>query len=70
MWAFIKAIPGIVALLTYLKDAYEKYKQDKIKREADKRKAEIEKITSELEKATSDEQRKKLLKRLTNIDNT
>lgn len=70
MWAFIKAIPGIVALLTYIKDAYEKYKKDQIEKAAEKRKREIEKITSELEKATSDEQRKKLLKRLSNIDNT
>jgi len=70
MWTFIKAIPGIVALLTYLKDTYEKYKQEKIKREADKRKTEIEKITKELKNAKSDEERKKLLKRLSNIDNT
>lgn len=74
MWASIvsllKLIPGIITLANYLKEEYEKYKQEKINRDAEKKKREIEKITNELKEAKTDEQRKKLLKRLSNINNT
>lgn len=73
MWAsivsLVKLLPGLVALLTYVKDQYEKYKLEKINKDAEKKKREIEKITSELNNAKTDEQRKALLKRLANINN-
>lgn len=74
MWAsivsLIKLLPGFLALANYLKEQYEKYKEEKINRDAEKKKREIEKITSELNNAKTDEQRKALLKRLSNINNS
>jgi len=72
MWASIvaalKLLPGLLTLLNYIKDEYEKYKQAKIIREAEKKKRELEKITEELKNAKTDKQRADLLKRLSNIN--
>lgn len=72
MWASIvaalKLLPGLLTLLNYIKDEYEKYKQAKIIREAEKKKRELGKITEELKNAKTDKQRADLLKRLSNIN--
>lgn len=72
MWASIvaalKLLPGLLTLLNYVKDEYEKYKQAKIIREAEKKKRELGKITEELKNAKTDKQRADLLKRLSNIN--
>ena len=71
MLAFLKAIPGIITLLNSITklikmsiDFYEKTKKQMRDKKTEKKKAKNNELNAQLKRVTSDEERRKLLRKI------
>lgn len=69
-WALIKAITGITQIIIKATEAWNNYQDKKIEKHYNNKARVKSKLTKQIEGASTDEERKELVKRLSNLVNS